>query len=183
MKTCGYCGRESEDSAVVCRECGLSEFQDPAAEKARAAQAQEVVEVEPEIPEPDVASGEEACICPFCLFPNLPDRQWCKYCGSPFNASFMGPFESALAAGPMWRGVVRGRPKPIVLITIWIWFLPAFVCGVATILFGLIAVLAGLFSGILLSLGVGLLYSVISASMLFQVTRNFLTIPKPKFDD
>jgi hypothetical protein len=183
MKTCGYCGRENEDSAIVCRECGMSEFPDSAEEKARAVQAQEVVEAEPEIPEPDVASGEEACICPFCLFPNVPDRPWCKYCGSPFNTSAMGPFESALAAGPMWRGVVRGRPRPIVLITIWIWFLPAFILAAASVFLGLISVLTGFFSGVFLALGPGLLYSVISASLLFQVTRNYLTIPKPKLDE
>jgi len=182
MKTCGYCGRENEDSAIVCRECGLNEFLDPADEKARAAQAQEVVEAEPEIPEPEIASGEEACICPFCLFPNLPDREWCKNCGTPFNTSAMGPFESALAAGPMWRGVVRGRPRPIVLITIWIWFLPPFVFGVVAIFLGMIAVLTGRFSEAPLTL-VGFFYLVISASMLFRVTRNYLTIPNPKLDD
>jgi len=33
MKTCGYCGRENEDSAIACRECGLSEFPETAEEK------------------------------------------------------------------------------------------------------------------------------------------------------
>src|SRR6185503_16068347 len=110
MKTCGYCGRENEDSATVCRECGQSEFPETAEERARAAQAQQLVEPEREVPEPDVASGEEASICPFCLFPNLPDREWCKNCGSPFNTSVMGPFEYAWAEGFVWRGAVRGRP-------------------------------------------------------------------------
>ena len=77
MKTCGYCGRENEDSATVCRECGQSEFPSP-----RVAQPPEI-EREPEILEPDVASGQEAAICPFCLFPNVPERKWCKGCGSP----------------------------------------------------------------------------------------------------
>jgi len=181
MKTCGYCGRENEDSAVVCRECGQSEF--PETAKALAAQLESPVEKEPELPEPEVGSGEEACICPFCLFPNLPEREWCKNCGAPFNTSVMGPFECALAEGSMWRGVVRGRPKPIVLVIIWIWFFPAFLLGVTAILFGLIAMLAGLFSGVLLVFGAGLFYSLLSGSMLFQVTRNFLTIPKTKFDD
>lgn len=183
MKTCGYCGRENEESAVVCRECGQSEFPETAEERARAAQLESTMEKAPELPEPEVSSGEEACICPFCLFPNLPEREWCKNCGSPYNAAVLDPFQSALASGVMWRGAVRGRPKPIVLATIWIWFLPAFLLGVVAILLGLFAVLMGLFSGILLVFGAGLLYSLISGSMLYQVTRNFLTIPKPKLDD
>jgi hypothetical protein len=176
MKTCGYCGRENEDSAIVCRECGLSEFLPTAEEKARAAQTQAMVEPEPEIPEPDVASGEEASICPFCLFPNLPDREWCKNCGTPFNTSVMGPFESALARGFMYRGIVRGRPKPIVLVTVWISCAPI-------ALLGLIAIMGGIVSGLLPLISVGILCFAIPGSILFQVTRNFLTIPKPKFDD
>jgi hypothetical protein len=176
MKTCGYCGRENEDSAIVCRECGLSEFPDSAEEKARAAQAQEVVEAESEIPEPDVTSGEEACICPFCLFPNLPDRGWCKNCGTPFNISVMGPFESALARGCMYRGIVRGRPKPIVFTVVWLSCFPA-------ILLGLIATVGGVLTLYLPIFFIGILCCAISGSFLIQVTRNYLTIPKPKLDE
>jgi len=85
MKTCGYCGRENEDAAVVCRECGMSEFPVPAAGKAQASHAEAMTVAEPEPPTPDVALDQEAAICPFCLFPNLPDREWCKQCGAPFN--------------------------------------------------------------------------------------------------
>src|SRR5438309_828852 len=28
MKKCAYCGRENEDSAALCNECGMEEFQD-----------------------------------------------------------------------------------------------------------------------------------------------------------
>ena len=176
MKTCGYCGRENEDSAVACRECGQSEFPETAEEKARATEAQANVEPEPELPEPEVASGEEASICSVCLFPNLPDREWCKNCGSPFNTSVMGPFESALARGFMYRGIVRGRPKPIVLVTVWTSCAPI-------VLGGLIALLAGIKSGLLPAIVGGLLCCAIPGSILFQVTRNFVTIPKPRLDD
>jgi hypothetical protein len=175
MKTCGYCGRENEDSAIVCRECGLSEFPDSAAEKARAAQAQEVVEAEPEIPEPDVASGEEACICPFCLFPNLPEREWCKNCGGPFNTSVMGPFECALARGFMYRSIVRGRPKPIVFVGIWLSCFPVVFLGLIVIVGGILALDSRVIS-------IGLLCAI-PAYFLIRVTRNYLTIPKPKLDD
>ncbi len=183
MKTCGYCGRENEDSAAVCRECGQSEFPETAEEKnraleeeAREAQARAAAEREPEVPESDVASGEEACICSVCLFPNLPEREWCKNCGAPFNTSVMGPFESAIARGFMYRGIVRGRPKPIILVTVWVACAPI-------VIIGAIMSLVGLMHGLLPMIAAGLLACAIPGSILFQVTRNFITIPKPKLDD
>jgi len=181
MKTCGYCGRENEDSAIACRECGQAEFADPAKEKARLAKAQPVVESEPETPDPDVASGEEACICPFCLFPNLPHCQWCKNCGSPFNASVLDPYQSAVASGLMWRGILRGRPKLVVLCMTWLLLLPLFLSNCAGILIILKFEqdLLLLFCGCL----IGFVYLLIQAVFLYRATRNFLTIPKPKLDD
>lgn len=32
MKICDYCGRQNEDEAVACRECGTQQFKTPAAE-------------------------------------------------------------------------------------------------------------------------------------------------------
>jgi hypothetical protein len=32
MKICGYCGRQNDDEAVSCRECGTQDFKTPAAE-------------------------------------------------------------------------------------------------------------------------------------------------------
>jgi len=176
MKTCGYCGRENEDSATVCRDCGQSEFPESAEEKARATQARAIGEPELNPPEPDVASGQEACICPFCLFPNLPDREWCKNCGAPFNTSVMGPFESALAEGSMWRSTVRGRPKPIVVAAVWILCLPAVLGGVGIVWWGVGTDIPLVKAG-------ALLYAVVAAILIFKVTKNFLTIPKLKLDD
>ena len=176
MKTCGYCGRENEDSAIVCRECGLSEFSDAAAEQTRAAKSPKIIEPEPELPESDVASGEEACICPFCLFPNLPEREWCKNCGAPFNTSIMGPFENALGEGFVWRGAVRGRPKPIVLAAVWLLCFPAAVVSVIALCWG------GSAEGPVFRISAAF-YGIVFTSITYKVTKNFLTIPKPKLDD
>ena len=176
MKTCGYCGRENEDAAVVCRECGMSEFPVPAAGKAQASHAEAMTVAEPEPPTPDVAPDQEAAICPFCLFPNLPDREWCKQCGAPFNTSAMGTFESAWAVGFMWRGVVRGRPKWWVLFVIWILFSPLFCLGAFTVLGGVVIL------NPIVTL-VGAVQIAISFSMLYQVTRNYTTLPKLKLDE
>jgi hypothetical protein len=176
MKTCGYCGRENEDDAVFCRECGLNEFPAPSVatvpvQQQPAAPTGEDVEC----PTPDISPDEEAAICPFCLFPNVPDRQWCKRCGAPINAAVFGPFESAVNCGCMWRGAVRGRPKLWVLLTLWCLFFPAFCVG-ASIFLG------GLFSGNFFILSTGVLATVIPLSILFQATRNYVTIPKTTLD-
>ena len=174
MKTCGYCGRENENAAVVCRECGLSEF--PEEGSAHVAPVGKIIESEPEPPAPDVTPDQEAAICPFCLFPNLPDREWCKQCGSPFNTSALGPVESALAVGFMWRGAVRGHPKRFVLLVIWIFFFP--LCCIS-----LLAALAALFFGEFPIMIVCLAYAAIPVSMLYQVTKNYVTLHEVKLDE
>jgi hypothetical protein len=172
MKTCGYCGRENEEDAVFCKECGLSEFP----ETASAQEVPAIKEAEPEIPTPDVGPDQEAAICPFCLFPNLPDPPCCKRCGTPFNTSVMGPFEGALAEGFMWRSVVRGRPKRWVMLVVWVLFSPLFCVGALSILTGIII----LDPFVLIT---GALSAVIALSMLYQVTKNYVNVPKVKLDE
>ena len=170
MKTCGYCGRENEDEAAVCRECGQNEFPVPQKVKTQ-------VEQTPfEAPVPDVQPDQEAALCPFCLFPNLPERQWCKQCGAPLNISTFGSFESAVAVGGMWRGVVRGRPRWWVMLFVWCCFAPLFVAGA-------IGILAALLLGQLLLMPMFLIPAFVGFSMLYQVTRNYLKIPKIKFEE
>jgi hypothetical protein len=174
MKICGYCGRENEENAAYCVICGLSEFAVPAE---IGAEQPEPVEAVVEIPEPDIGPDSEAAICPFCLFPNLPTRKWCKQCGAPVdNLTTLGPFESALAWGCMWRGAVRNKPKPFVLLGVWCIFLPGFCAG-------LLLVLCALFFFNIPVLVVGLLYAAIPFSMLYQVTRNYVTLPKPTLEE
>jgi Putative prokaryotic signal transducing protein/zinc-ribbon domain len=49
MKNCAYCGKENDDEAVYCRECGTEEFQKPAAAEKPA---------EPPTPEPKPTSAK-----------------------------------------------------------------------------------------------------------------------------
>jgi len=75
----------------------------------------------------------------------------------------------------MYRGIVYGRPKPIILVTVWIACAPAIVTLLGVSLFGIVQ---GFLPAIFF-----LIFAVIPGSILFQVTRNFITIPKPKLDD
>ena len=176
MKTCGYCGRENEDAAVICRECGLSDFPEASEKNAPVAHVQAPAIDEPEIPTPDVGPDQEAALCPFCLFPNLPDQPCCKQCGTPFNISAMGPFEGALAEGFMWRSMVRGRPKRWVLVVVWISCFP-WLCFAAFAALGLL--LTGVISAALLMAVI----SVVPFMILYQVTKNYVTLPELKLDE
>jgi hypothetical protein len=181
MKTCGYCGRDNEDDAVFCRECGQSEFAAPAETNLPESESH-VKQLEPaeaafESPEPDIGPDSEAAICPFCLFPNLPTRQWCKQCGAPVGSfSNYGAFESALSVGCMWRGAVRNRPRPFVLLGVWGLFFPWFCVA-------LLSLLCALYFLSIPLLVVSLIQAVIPFSLLYQVTRNYVTLPKLTLDE
>jgi DNA-directed RNA polymerase subunit RPC12/RpoP len=181
MKSCAYCGRENEDNAVRCRECGTAQFVPPAS-KVISAQIQTEPVAEAPKPECDVPAEVEAALCTSCLFPNLPEAAWCKRCGASISyASIVGPLDAALASGFMWRGAVRGRPKLFVLVSVWALFLPKLLVSLLAALGILTFGLTGL--GSLAMLWITLAYGAVAFRMLYQVTRNYITIPPMHLDE
>jgi hypothetical protein len=55
MKSCAYCGKENDDDAVCCRECGTDGFKQPASADKPA---------EPVTPEPEFASAKLEFLTP-----------------------------------------------------------------------------------------------------------------------
>lgn len=179
MKSCAYCGRENDDDATRCRECGTTEFAVPEPE------ADQRLEATAEIPEPesDVAPEGEAMLCTSCLFPNLPEAMRCKRCGAPTssNAMILMP-DAAFAFGFVYRRAVEAPSKLIVVLGIWIHFLPGLISDVLLLLFILAGGIDGWrgFAGIVLAL----VYGAISGSMIFRVTRNYFRMHRhPSIDD
>jgi|SRR5689334_5919072 len=183
MKSCAYCGRENEDDAMQCSECGTNRFVLAAAPVTSAQkQAERVAEAPTPEPECDVPAGSEVALCTFCLFPNLPDAAWCKRCGASISyASIVGPLDVAIASGFMWRGAVRGRPKRFVLLGVWVLFFPVFVLNLLSALSVFVVGIAGPLSLVLFWLTLG--YAGVAFMMLYQVTRNYLTIPPMHLDE
>jgi hypothetical protein len=207
MKECAWCGRENDDDAIYCRECGTT-FAIPGPPEPPAEQKTETVDEFPEL-EPDVSPGGEYALCPSCVFPNVPDVQWCKRCGAPLNfISTIGPLEHLYAEGFAYRRAVRGRPKFVVVLGIWLLFLPGLL-GCISVFCGTVGngALDGLaifwpsrvvtisaragsnFSGghsgfmdVLLVL-LSVFWGAVCAVMLYRVTKNYLTIPKLHLDD
>jgi len=181
MKRCDYCGRKNQDDADFCTGCGTTEFVGavPATilQKQQTEDLEQILEVVP-----DVSPMGESALCLACLFPNLPDASWCKKCGAPIGAvSTYCPLQTARTVGFAFRGAFKGHPKRFVLLAIWLVAFPILAGGV----YGLISIFAERIEGIL---GVvlfwrGVVSSTIAASMLYRVTRNYVTIPEPKLDE
>lgn len=181
MKSCAYCGRENEDNAVRCRECGTAQFVLPASAVASPERQTERVAEAPE-PECDLPADGEAALCTYCVFPNSPDAARCKRCGASISyASIVGPLDAALASGFMWRGAVRGRPKPFVLVSVWLLFLPKLLVNLLAALSILIAGMTGPASIAMLWVTLG--FAAVAFMMLYQVTRNYVTIPPTHLDE
>lgn len=125
MKACAYCGRENADDVPHCRECGSADFVAAPPAPASAAPVQKTEAVEVPDPEPDAAPDGESALCLVCLFPNVPDVNWCKRCGAPMGpTTSIVPTDAALSMGYVYRGAVQNRPKPVLLIGVWVLFLP-----------------------------------------------------------
>lgn len=176
MKTCSYCGRENPDEATQCRECGTGEFVVPGAATAPTLQKAPAI-AEPAEPEPHLSPDGASALCTYCLFPNLPEAPWCKRCGASMTyASIVGPVDAAEVSGFMWRGALRGHPKPFVFVAIWILFFPSLLLN----LLMAFASLMGRFGG-----GLGFVlfwhavaFAAVAYVMLYRVTRNFLAVPE-----
>lgn len=181
MKSCAYCGRENEDDAMRCCECGTARFvlpaSPPASSERQTAPAAQTPQAECDVPAESVAA-----LCTNCLFPNFPDAAWCKRCGASIGyASIVGPQDAAVASGFMWRGAVLGRPKPFVLVSVWVLFFPKLLWNLLLAFF----VLAGGITGLLAvaTLWLALAFAAVAFMMLYQVTRNYLTVPQRHLDE
>jgi hypothetical protein len=82
MKLCDYCGRENEDQAVNCRECGGQEFKDPGPEiqdKTQRGDAQEA-------PQCEVVAPDTPTTCEWCGRENSAEAVTCHECGTPIRS-------------------------------------------------------------------------------------------------
>ncbi len=114
--------------------------------------------------------------CPSCQALIDAQENFCRECGAPITTTAtLDPMGSINAQGFMLRKAVDGSPKPIVLIGIWIMFLPAFVLSVYMAVY-LITQQHGLGSFVFFWVFVGITY--ISFRVLFQVTNNYFSPPR-----
>lgn len=64
-------------------------------------------------------------LCTSCGSPNEPSADFCVKCGAPVSwYSKMGPFESIAARGFIWREAAERPRRLIVVLGMWLIFLP-----------------------------------------------------------
>ena len=111
-------------------------------------------------------------ICPACQTVNGEFESLCRNCGSPIGlTSPIDPVSTIQAEGFLFRKALDSPPRTIVLIGIWILFLPMFAVGVYaavyTIMFS-----RGLSNFVFFWAFVGLSY--IAFVILYRVTKKYL---------
>jgi len=184
VKTCSYCGRENSDDATQCSECGTDEFATPVPAPSQPPVSQRGPDEAGATTAAHDSSSEpppfgETVLCVTCHTLNVPDVAFCRRCGAPIGfISTIGPLETAYAEGFAYRQAVQGRPKLIVVFGIWLIFFPCLLASIGLILTILNEGIRGIVGLVFFWLFVG--FGVICAVMLYRVTRNFLTKPKPK---
>lgn len=64
-------------------------------------------------------------LCPSCLSPNHPTAHFCSKCGAPLTTyATTAPLESVLARGYCYRTAVSGRVPFVVVLGMWLIFVP-----------------------------------------------------------
>jgi hypothetical protein len=178
MKKCFYCGAEYPDDANICvmdhtslrGTSSETAAIDTVSIEKKLEPAVETVELESDVP-PD----GEAELCISCLFPNLPDSRWCKQCGAPMSSmvGFLMP-DAAQAVGFVFRRAVETPANFVVLCGIWVFYFPGFVLNALALRWIFDSGIGGLAGLALFWLTV--VCGAICASMLYRVTRNYITI-------
>jgi ribosomal protein L40E len=81
---------------------------------------------------PPESEGKQ--LCKSCAALNEPDADFCMKCGAPLSAySTMGPFEMIFAQGFIYREAAERPRRFIVVLGIWLIFLPQAIGGVVMI--------------------------------------------------
>ena len=129
----------------------------------------------------DETSEGELIVCPSCLHNNAQSRGLCEKCGIPIGkyTPFL-LFEQTLATGACYRNATSNPRKLIVVIGMWILFLPA----VFSALYFLSIASAHLFRSEVFSAEDTsfviwpFLYGSLSTVILYRTTRNYVKAKK-----
>ena len=125
----------------------------------------------------------ESSVCSSCGNLISPYVDYCPKCLSPTAATFnLDPINAIETEGHLLVRAAQGRQKPIVLIGIWILFLPVFLSG---LLFAISILGEGISSGmanfVFFWVAIGLAF--IGFTVLYKVTKNYFGWKPPTEDE
>ena len=115
--------------------------------------------------------------CLSCLAPNERSAEVCKSCGEPLDAtSNLDPMKAIRLEGALFQKAVSSRPKLIVVVGVWIIFVPWLVAS------GAVAISSILYPDGFASIVffcVGMALSFVAVKIMFTVTHNYVARPAP----
>ena len=110
---------------------------------------------EPSRPPPE-SGGKQ--LCKSCAAPNVPGAHFCVKCGAPLSSySTMGPFETIFAQGFIYREAAQRPRRFIVVLGIWLIFLPQAFIGLALIMSDARSLFGELMGGVAILIAVGII--------------------------
>lgn len=122
--------------------------------------------------------SDRTLTCPSCLTPYLGSESFCSRCGAPIGPmTNLDPIKAIQTEGFLFRKALEGRPKPIVLLGVWILHLPVLVIGVATAVYMWLN-LRSLSELVFVFALAGLSYYAFV--VLYRITKNYLTANRKK---
>ena len=108
-------------------------------------------------------------LCVSCLHPNPEGLHFCEKCGAPLSSyASTAPFEQIYSQGHVFRAAAHGKPCLIVVLGVWLIFLPCIVMA------AFIGIQAISYSG---SWGTALFFAaigVLSAAFIYQTTVRYI---------
>lgn len=125
------------------------------------------------------SSSSDTVPCLSCFQENDKHAVFCKNCNSSLSlAANFDPLKALHNEGMVYSKAVVGKPKLVVLIGVWVLFLPALLLSVQGV-YSLIFDLGGGTSSFIL-FWMSLLVGGFSLVMLYKVTNNYLTLDDRK---
>lgn len=129
-----------------------------------------------QLEEPSTESFENE-LCIHCLKPNIPLIKFCRHCRAPVHPlAAWCPYEKVYATGFIWRAAANKPRKMIVLIGIYLYFLPTFLFNILM----LRELLRGPYFeyahrlNIVITLTPMIAYTLVTLLMMIKTTSNYL---------
>ena len=119
-------------------------------------------------------------LCPSCAAVIGPNEIFCPKCSGPASLlSTTDPIQRIQTEGFIYRRAVEGRPKPVVVIGVWLLFFPLLVMGVIGMV-GLIVIGAGTGTAGFVIFLLSAAAAYCGFAMIYRVTRNYFKYGKDK---
>lgn len=121
----------------------------------------------------EIDQTAEVIVCPACGLQIGAANVFCPNCGAPLSLlAHVDPIQSIRTEGLMYAKAIDAKPKFIILVGIWVIFLPVLIGSL--MLSGSI-IIGGIGSGMsgFIFFWAGIALAAVSFVMLFKVTRNY----------